>query len=294
MADRCATNATSSAQSRLPSISGRKGTEQILHGHLRLPRIEGKCLVEAKILPALKERTGNRKFSHPCLNRKEIRKLSGDSRRNTVAHVQGPEVPQNDEGQLNRASKIVYSLREDMTDTAPVVQSVFRRPVHFLRRRIKPAEMVYRNTSGHEELLVFDHNTDQLSAFMESEETVGMSDLSGTKFDANRAGNGDITSYMALFEVRQKSRNVQKSKNASTRNMPENKAPSKMERESRVKTCFFEALDLHFYHYYRNTHPGRRMAICEEIERTICVDSMTLSSVRDHLRFQESLDGWML
>ena len=290
MADRCATNGSRSGQSRLPSISGRKGTEQNLHGLLRLPRIEGNSLVEAKVL---KEREGNRKLSHPSLNRKEIRKLSGDSRRNTVAYVQGSGVPQNCEGQLNCASENVYSLKKDVADTAPVVQSVFRRPVHFLRRRIKP-EIVYRHTNGHEKLIVLDQNIDELSAFTGREKNVGLGYLSGTKFDANRAGNGDITSYMAVFEVKNKSSSVQESKSASTRNIPEHKAPSKQERESRVKTCFFEALDLHFYHYYRNTHPERRMAICEEIERTICVDNMTLSSVRDHLRFQESLDGWML
>ena len=50
---------------------------------------------------------------------------------------------------------------------------------------------------------------------------------------------------------------------------------------------FYEALDLHFYHCYRNTHPERRMAIFEEIERKIVIDDVTLSRFREHLSLEE-------
>ena len=54
----------------------------------------------------------------------------------------------------------------------------------------------------------------------------------------------------------------------------------KTETKVRVQGRFYEALDFHFYHCYRNTHPERRMAICEEIERKIVIDDVTLSRFR--------------
>ena len=66
------------------------------------------------------------------------------------------------------------------------------------------------------------------------------------------------------------------------------------ETKNRVRGRFYEALDLHFYHYYRNAHPQRRMAICEEIERGIVVDSITLSWYRENLRLQDVLNTWVL
>ena len=304
MANGCVTKGARFGQTlRLPPISGRKGAKQnmvfkdnFLRSLPKLPRIKGNPL-DAKISPALQEREKNHKLSNPCPDRKDIRKLSGDSRRKTVGNREGADLAQRGKGQLNCTSQNIYSLKKDFTETAPIIQSLFRRPIHLLRRRINPSERVCRHTSGpisHEEVLVFDQNINQLSAFEEKEENVGMSDLNGTKFDANGAENGDITPFVAVLEVKNKSRSVQESNSASKKNMPESKTPSKKERESRVKTCFFEALDLHFYHHYRNTHPKRRMAICEEIERTICMDYMALSSVRDYLRLEEILDGWML
>ena len=40
----------------------------------------------------------------------------------------------------------------------------------------------------------------------------------------------------------------------------------KKQTKFRVQGGFYEALDLHFYHCYRNTHSERRMAVFKEIE----------------------------
>ena len=63
----------------------------------------------------------------------------------------------------------------------------------------------------------------------------------------------------------------------------------KEETKVRVQGRFYEALDLHFYHCYRNTHPGRRTAICEEIERKIVIANVTLTRFREHLSLEEIL-----
>ena len=68
----------------------------------------------------------------------------------------------------------------------------------------------------------------------------------------------------------------------------------KKETKARVQGRFFEALDLHFYHFYRNTHPGRRMAICEEIERSIIVQDVALTCFREHLSLQEVMNTWIV
>ena len=48
--------------------------------------------------------------------------------------------------------------------------------------------------------------------------------------------------------------------------------------------------DLHYYHCYRKTHPERTMAICEEIERKIVIDDVTLTRFREHLSLEEILN----
>ena len=61
--------------------------------------------------------------------------------------------------------------------------------------------------------------------------------------------------------------------------------------QKQTKVCvqgrFYEALDLHFYHCYRNTHSERRMAVFKEIERKIVIDDVTLSRFREHLSLEQ-------
>ena len=64
----------------------------------------------------------------------------------------------------------------------------------------------------------------------------------------------------------------------------------KTETKVRVQGRFYDALDFHFYHCYRNTHPERRMAICEEIERKIVINDVTLSRFREYLSLEEILN----
>ena len=49
-----------------------------------------------------------------------------------------------------------------------------------------------------------------------------------------------------------------------------------------------------FCYCYTNTHPERRMAICEEIERKIVIDDVTLSRFREHLSLEEILNTWVV
>ena len=63
----------------------------------------------------------------------------------------------------------------------------------------------------------------------------------------------------------------------------------KKETKVRVQGRFYEALDLHYHHCYKNTHYERRMAICEEIERKIVIDDVTLTRFREHLSLEEIL-----
>ena len=264
----------------------------------RLPRIEGCPFVQSKISPAFPDREGNRKLSNPCLNRKGIIKLSTDARKNTVVHVGGDrELPRNGQFELRATSQKDPSPKQDMAKISLIDGDVFRRPVRLLRRRIKP-ERVYRRGNGqvsHEEQLAFDQNMDQLRAFTDREKKMEMSDFYGKKFDPNRIDNGYMTSYTAGFDLENKSRTIVcESTCPVSRNSPKDKLPSKRETKDRIEVRYLEALDLHFYHYYRNTHPGRRMAICEEIERNISIDNVALSLVRDNLRLQEILDSWLL
>ena len=68
----------------------------------------------------------------------------------------------------------------------------------------------------------------------------------------------------------------------------------KKETKVRVQRRFYEALDLHYYRSHRNTHPERRMAICEEIERKIVIEDVTLTRFREHLSLQEILNTWIV
>lgn len=303
MANRCLTDDAHLGRMRLPPIPRKKETEQnlmqnddILLNLPRLPRIERCPFVQTKISPALTDGERNRKMSNPCLKRKGILKLSTEARRNTVAYV-GGGLPRNEQVEVSATSQKDHSPKQDMATISPIDEKAFRRPVHLLRRRIKP-ERVYRHGHGqmsHEELLAFDQNMDQLRVFTDRDKKMEMRDFYGTKFDPNRTDNGDVTSYTAVFELEYKSGTiVRDSTCAAKRKSPKNMLPSKKETKARVEVRFLEALDLHFYHYYRNTHPGRRMAICEEIERNICTDNVALSSVRDTLRLQEVLNSWML
>ena len=176
-----------------------------------------------------------------------------------------------------------YSPKKEMA--FPITENAFRRPMHLLRRKLN-AENLYRHNNGqmsHEELLEFDQNMDQLPTFTHRDtKWMELKDFNGKKIDPSKTGERDITSYIEIFEL--------ESRKKSCLDEP----PFIKEATQRVHGRYFKALDLHFYHYYRKTHPGRRMAICEEIERSIIVDDVALACFREHLSLQEIVNTWIM
>ena len=156
-------------------------------------------------------------------------------------------------------------------------QKAPRHAIHLLQRRVNPGRMYQQNNDriSSEELLAFDQNIDQLRAFTERDvKWSNMKDFSGKVIDPKTTGNDDIILYVVRFEEDVKKRN----------SFDHNRRLSlKKETKLRVQGRFYEAFDLHYYHCYRNTHPERRMAICDEIEQKIVIDDVTLTRFREHL-----------
>ena len=198
-----------------------------------------------------------------------FKKVSGDQERKSNDKL--------DNKQMHRS---LYRQEKEAT-TSTMSQKTPRNSIHLLQRRVNPGRMYQQNNDriSYEELLAFDQNIDQLHAFTERDvKWSNMKDFSGKVIDPKTTGNGDITLYVERFEEDVKKRNsVDHDRRLSL----------KKETKLRVQGRFYEALDLHFYHCYRNTHPERRMAICEEIERKIVIDDVTLSRFRGHLSLEE-------
>lgn len=177
------------------------------------------------------------------------------------------------------------STKNAITQDKDIAAKMLRRPVHLLRRRLKPCK-AYQHADGqmsYDELLSFEQNMDQLRAFTERDKMMELRDFYGEKIDLK---NTDITSYIATFEVQRKA-------NGNKRASMEKTSPDE-ETDVRVRGRFSEALDQHFYHYYRNTHSERRMAICEEIERRIVIDDLALTCFREHLSLTADMNTWVL
>ncbi|KXJ18618.1 hypothetical protein AC249_AIPGENE3763 [Exaiptasia diaphana] len=75
----------------------------------------------------------------------------------------------------------------------------------------------------------------------------------------------------------------------------ENESPKNSGAETSVRQRFLKALDAHFFNEFVNAKTGRRMAICDELEKDIIGDGKTsLTGLREHLRLQDVLDSWVL
>jgi len=180
------------------------------------------------------------------------------------------------------------SPKNAITKDKPTAAKMLRRPVQLLRRRLKPCK-AYQHGDGqisHEELLSFEQSLDQLRRFTERDKMMELRDFNGEKIDPKKTGNTDITSYIATFEVQRKA-------NGNKRASREKNRPCRRDRCARSR-AFLRGFRPPFYHYYRNTHPERRMAVCEEIERTIVVDDLALTCFREHLTRQDDMNTWML
>lgn len=267
---------------------------------LKLPRLERRPIVKSKTPLSLQE-TGQKNESYksyaaidknfPPLRQAiakqgtcslERRKSSKDARRQEEIYVHSG---------VHRIESICRECdlpKNAITKDKPIAAKVLQRPVQLLRRRLKPCKAYQRGDGqmSYDELLSFEQNMDQLRAFTERDKMIELKDFNGEKIDPKKTGNTDITSYIAMFEVQRKANDK---KCAST----EKTSPDE-ETNVRVRGRFYEALDHHFYHYYRNTHPERRMAICEEIERSIVVDDLALTCFREHLSLQDDMNTWML
>ena len=322
MANRYMTNGAHSGQARLPPIRRKYGSinnpmfQEFRHDNLpsslpRLPQVENRRLLTAKTSSFRpQERKINSFFTddkklpplplaatgirNPLERSTESGGLNGNERA-----LAGAVLRSVDDVYLDgdRPKNGTFKVEATAENTTP-----FRRPAQLLRRRLRPSRAyMYQHSDGqipHGELLRLDQNMDQLCAFAERDKVIEVKDFNGEKIDPNKTGNCDITSYMGMFEVESKadSRSNDDIKCASTVKTGHDNGLPRVNEETkkRVRGRFYEALDLHFYHNYRNAHPERRMAICEEIERTIVVDNITLSWFRENLRLQDVLNIWML
>lgn len=150
---------------------------------------------------------------------------------------------------------------------------------------------------SYEELLVLDEKMDKMSDFTSTEKELHLKDFYGRKINPShrrKPENNDITSYIPWFAFQKDEQNNSGIERRSLANNSENKQVLNRETRARVEGRFLEALHLHFYHYYLRVRPGRRLAICDEIERRIFIDNVSLSWYRDNLRLREILDSWML
>lgn len=204
-----------------------------------------------------------------------FKKVSGDQERKS-----------NDKLDKQMHSSLYRQEKEATASTRS--QKAPRKAIHLLQRRVNPGRMYQQNNDriSYEELLAFDQNIDQLCALTDRDvKWSNMKDFSGKVIDPKTTGKGDITLYVERFEEDGNKRSsVDHDRRLSLRK----------ETKVRVQGRFYEALDLHFYHCYRNTHPERRMAICEEIERKIVIDDVTLSCFREHLSLEEILNTWVV
>ena len=305
MAHRYRTNGTLSNQTRLPPIRGRCGLAQKavslasenrdyspLVSLLKLPRVESRSTVNSKAPLSFKETEQNQiSFkSYETMNDNFLpfRQAAAKQGTGSIEKFKGLRG-------ANRHEERDSSAHHDSLGggypgnavTIPIAEKVFRRPVQLLRRRLKPGKAYQHRDDqqmSHNELLSFEQNMDQMRAFTERDKMIEVKDFKGQKIDPNKTGNSDITSYIAMFEVQSR----------ENKSPPTEKTCADEETNVRVRGRFYEALDDHFYHYYRNTHPERRMAICEEIERRIVVDDLALTCFREHLSLQDVMNTWML
>ena len=324
MANRYLTNGAQTGQARLPPIRRKYGSinnpmfQDFKHENLpsslpRLPQVENRRLLAAKtssFLELPQERNIKSFFTddqkvpplrlaaieprNPLKRSTESRRQNGERRA-----IAGSGVRSVDDIHFDGDQPKNETLKDEAfaENTKP-----FRRPAQLLRRRLRPNRAyMCQHSDGqisHGELLRLDQNMDQLCAFAERDNVIEVKDFNGEKIEPNKTGNCDITSYMGMFAIESKadSNSNEEGKCASTVKTDHDTDLPRVSEETkkRVRGRFYEALDLHFYHNYRNAHPERRMAICEEIERTIVVDNITLSWFRENLRLQDVLNIWML
>ena len=193
----------------------------------------------------------------------------------------------------------LHFVNQGKAKIAPVATSASQRSVFSIHWQIKAGRKykIQDSQMSYEELLVLDEKMDKMSDLTSTEKELHLKDFYGRKINPShrrKPENNDITSYIPWFAFQKDEQNNSGIERRSLANSSENKQVLNRETRARVEGRFLEALDLHFYHYYLRVRPGRRLAICDEIERRIFIDNVSLSWYRDNLRLREILDSWML
>lgn len=318
MAHRCRTNKGLASQTRLPRIRKKCDIAQnptFLDSKedssplsfLRLPQIENRLTEKSKTTLSLQETQSFNLCEIATIDKKypPVRRAAEHRITTSTDRMKDSKEVNMNEETYTRSS--AYTIESNRLDSQPTksgmvkgktsADNVFRRPIRLLRRRLKPCQ-AYQGSDGqisHGELLTLDQKMDQLRACTERDNMTEVKDFNGKRIDLNKTGDSDITSYIAMFEVERRA-NVTNSdyKNKLFKCVATEERCSDEETNVRVRGRFYEALDNHFFHHYRNTHPERRMAICEEIERTIVVNDLALTCFREHLSLQDVMNTWML
>ena len=193
----------------------------------------------------------------------------------------------------------LHFVNQGKAKITPVATSTSQRSVFSIHRQIKAGRKykIQDNQMSYEELLVLDEKMDKMSDLTSTERELHLKDFCGREINTSHrreTENNDITAYIPWFAFQKDEPKNSGIERRSLENNSENKQALNRETRARVEGRFFEALDLRFYHYYLGICPGRRSAICDEIERRIFIDNVSLSWYRDNLRLREILDSWML
>lgn len=147
------------------------------------------------------------------------------------------------------------------------------------------AEVIDDEISGYERRVGFDSLSDSASQAKSC-----VKDMKGRWIRSSEIYNDGVTNLISVLDQDEdeKSKKSMKTETAD-------KSPKTSEKSNPVRERFLKALDTHFYNEFSTSNGGRRMAICEELEKLISGDGKTsLNGLREHLRLQDVLDSWVL
>lgn len=197
---------------------------------------------------------------------------------------------QNTYGRSTTASPVPVKGQEKVAENSTT--ACFSKP-RFGRRSTAQRSKLYRTQSKEvldSEILTIEEKNPHLFAARDvAKHMIDFKDMQGKRIESSSVYKDDITRILPDLEEK----NISCFEEEKDDNMARQDT-QEASHKRRVRRRFFEALDLHFYNNFVTVNPGRRMAICEEIERTIVADNVNLAWYREHLRLQEVLDSWVL
>lgn len=123
--------------------------------------------------------------------------------------------------------------------------------------------------------------------------TASVKDMKGRLIHSGDVYNEGVSSLITMIDEDEKSEH--KTTKDSEKDSEDDSSTKKPSRSTELRKRFLKALDMHFFNEFVNMKLGRRMAICEELEKNISGDGKTsLTGLREHLRLQDVLDSWVL